>query len=219
MPSNNALAFLVLLLSLLACGCEEAPPPNVDLSSPKSTALVYLVALQHADARTARSVSIGTYEQKQWVDDLATLVDGMRKYNNALYTKFGRIVLQIHTDLEEGLRVLVDEPVALVRDGKVVSNDQEARIDLPHRGFTADAQLPVWLRHEKQVWKVDLVKTYADQIPPARLGEVTKTYHRMRRFGEVFQAVAGDVLAGRFRTVDEANQSLLERMRAAKGQP
>src|SRR5947209_5677003 len=90
-PSRGGIALLLLGLSLLAGGCQESGPPlGADLSTPRSAALFYLKAIQRGDGSTARRVCSGTAEEKEWVDALATTVDGMRKFNDALYVKFGR---------------------------------------------------------------------------------------------------------------------------------
>jgi hypothetical protein len=208
--------FLLLFFPLLAGGCADwgAEPVKADLSTPKSAALAYLKAVQRGDSRTARFVSSGSDAQKQWVTSLATTVDGMRKFDNALTAKFGNIVSQIHTDMHDALDVLADEPVILTDAGSVSGDDHVAKINPKRIGFKSHFIHPIMLIHEKEGWKVDLTQTYANGIPAAKIGEITASFQQDREFGEAFRDTASEITAGKFRTPDEAVAALAERLAA-----
>ncbi|MDB5292058.1 MAG: hypothetical protein JWL69_3299 [Phycisphaerales bacterium] len=209
---------LLLLLPLLCCGCDSlmgGRAQKVDLSTPKSAALDYVKAIQRGDATTAKAASTGTGEQMRWVDGLAGMVDGMRKFDEAMFAKFGKVIDQAHVDMHDSLQAVADEPVELVEKGAEVVEGEEARIELPRKGFTSHFQPTYWLRHEKQGWKVNLVKTYAP-FPGQKLAQklpgVTASFRRYEEFGDVFRAAAGDVRGGRFHSTKEAEQGLAKRM-------
>ncbi|MDB5172760.1 MAG: hypothetical protein JWN51_1533 [Phycisphaerales bacterium] len=213
--------FLIFLLTapLLCCGCESligGRAQKVDLSTPKAAALDYLKAIGRGDAATARAASTGTGEQMRWVDGLAGFVDGMRKFDAALTAKFGQVITQANVDMRDSLQTLAEEPVGLVEQGSEVINGEEAWIDTPRKGFTSHYQSTYRLRHTREGWRVDLVKTYAP-FPANQLAEklpgVTASFRRYGEFGDVFRATAGDVMGGRFHSTDEAARGLAERMK------
>jgi hypothetical protein len=205
---------LFLLFVAFAAGCEEINPPKItaDLSTPKSAAMAYLQAIQKGDARTARALCVGTAQQKAWVDGRVTLVDGMRKFDDALYAKFGHITLQVHTDMHDSLTKLADIWVTCISDGKVTADDQKGYIEPAQHGFFTHFVNVVYVMHQKEGWKVDLAQTYAPDTPADQYARISNDYQQWQQFGEVFQAIARDVQAGRFHTVDDANQALLDRM-------
>lgn len=204
---------------LLCCGCESLTggrAQKVDLSTPKSAALDYLKAVQRGDAATAKAASMGTAEQMRWVDGLAGMVGGMRKFDAALYTKFGSVIGQAHVDMHDALHALADEPVELVEQGSEIINGEEAKIDFPRKGFTAHSQPVYRLGHGKEGWKINLPATYAPYPPQqlaARLPEVTASFRRYEEIGGAFRATAGDVMANRFHSAEEAERSLGERIK------
>jgi hypothetical protein len=216
-PARRGLgfAFLSLLFSLLAGGCQEAgPPADADLSTPKAAAFFYLSAIQRGDGSMARRVCIGTPEEKEWVDAIAATIDGLRKFNEALYASFGRVPSEVHVELEDRIRVLADEPVALVADAKVFEGQNDARVQPALHGFTSRSQLATYLRRDKAIWLVDIRRTYANAVPPNKLPEVNDKYVATMRFAKIFQSTARDVLARRFKTSNEAVAELALRIAA-----
>ena len=209
----------LLIILLLSGGCDvfNRLPAGVDVSNPKSAAQGYLSAIQRGDARSARALSAGTGEQKQWVDAIAGLVDGMRAFDKAIYAKFGRIEYQIHTDMHESISALADEPLALISDGYVSEDGDRARVD-PAKGksFTAKSQSSIYLLHQKDGWRVDLLQTYAPgSIDAGKTGDVSASFHEYQRIGDIFRAIAWQVSAGFFKTPDDAARALGERLKSA----
>lgn len=216
-------SLLLVLIASWLTGCEmlDSPPAGVDLSSPKPVAEAYLKAIQRGDALAARSLSVGNSEQKTWVDAMASLIGAMRALDSAIYAKFGRVEFQIHTDLHESISALADEPLMLVAAGNVSEDGEIAKIDPDPKKkttFTAKFQPSVYLLHKKNGWRVNLASTYAHDVAPEKMPEVSASYELYRRLANCIRANAGDVSAGRFKTVEEAEQSLAERIKVL-GQP
>lgn len=199
---------------LLLSGCQEPrPPADVDLSAPKPVAVAFLKAIQNADPNAADALSIGTTEQKGWVRSLALMVGGMRAFDKALYARFGPIIDQVHLDMGDSLRILIDQAVTDISEGSVTANEDDARIEPKRHGF-ASRQVPsIFLRKGPKGWRVDVLKTYAPDTPPGQLAELTHSFDQYRRLGQAFNATANDILAKRFKTEDEAVRALAERLK------
>lgn len=214
--STRFLPALLCLTCVLLAGCDafDRPPAHVDISTPKSAAIAYLSAIRRADAPAARALTLGTADQKQWPDALVAMVDGMRSFDKALYARFGPMVDQLHTEMEDGIRALADQPLEAIADGELASDGEKARID-PHRsGFATRHITSLYLTREKYGWYVDLAKTYAEDVPPEKLSDVSAVFREYRKYGEAFRVTARDVLAKRFRSSDEAARVLGERIKA-----
>lgn len=216
--ARRSLIVSLSLLSLLAAGCEglDRPPANVDLSTPKSAALVYLKAIQRGDSTLARKVSVGSADEKRWVDALAVMVDGMRSFDNALYAKFGRYSHQVHTDLGNSLMMMADGPIEWIGEGSVAADDIKARIDPKRHGFASKFQPSLYLLLGKYGWQVNLEQTYASGATPAQLREMSASFAMYRQFGQALRATAREVMAGKFRSIDQANDALGARTAAIK---
>jgi hypothetical protein len=215
--TSQPLPLLALAISLFTFGCQDRPPVGVDLSTPRSAALVYLKAIQRADSATARSVSVGSPDQKRWVDSLTIMINGLRSYDNALYAKFGKMSHQVHTDLADSLMLLADGPVTWIgEDGIPVFDDTHARIDPKGKSFAARKAPSIYLSRGKTGWMVNLQDTYAQGATPEQLRQIAASYDLFREIGQAMRAAAGDVLAGKFHSIDEASQALAERMKGIK---
>lgn len=212
----------IFLLSILSsvwvqigCATLDKPPARADLSSPKAAALTYLKAIQYEDVKMARAISIGTLEQKSWIDAYVAMLDGMRRYDTALTAKFGHIINQTHVDLQQNIREMADQPVELISAGSESGNDRQARIDPKRAGFLSHSQIPICLKKEKQGWMVDLAQTYAHEVPAQEMETISAKFRQTRIYGQIFQKMALDVKAGQFRNTDEANKALAARLSEA----
>ena len=227
-----SLSFCLCAL-LVASGCTpETKPIPVNLSTPESAAIEYVKAIQRGDAPTARSIAKGTSEQMRWVDALASLVDGMRKLNEAMYDHFGRYTAQIHTDLEDSLRMLADEPVTIISNGSIQRTATEATIYAQHQGisFTSRDQVPISVvkQPNKEIWNVDLEQTYVALPPRENLitmtpkqkqdfaadqrKQITAAMKKYQQTADVFHSVARDVQNKRLKSIAEVEKALGERM-------
>lgn len=212
------LVSVVLLWSVGGCAGLGGQRVHADLSTPKSAALAYLTALQHADAKTAHATSAGSPDERQWVDALIAMIDGMRQFNDSLYSYSWPGVYQVHVDLHDALNALADEPVDLTQQGTARIQGEEAMVEplRKDKGFTAKFQQTIWLLHDPKGWKVNLRKTYATNIPLDRIAEVTAHFRGYQRGGDAFRAAARDVRAGRFHSTMEAERALGERMKKTR---
>jgi hypothetical protein len=217
------------LIAMAGCGANHRAQP-VDLSKPQTAAVEYVRAIGRGDPATARAAAVGTEEQMRWIDALASLVDGLRQVNGAIYDYFGHNTGQIHTDLEESIRILADEPVELISNGGIQMNATQALITPQAHGFTSRDQLPIALSKipNQQVWKVDLERTYVPLPPRERLlimseqqkqdfakdqrKQITEAMRKYQQIADVFHGVARDIRAKRFKSIEEVQQAMARRM-------
>ena len=231
MPPRNWLArgLLVLALTVAGCGPHQRAQP-VNLSKPQTAAVEYVRAIGRGDSATARSAAMGSEEEMRWVDALSSLVDGLRQLNSALYEYFGPRTGQIHTDLEESIRILADEPVELISNGGIQMNATQAVITPRRQGFTSKDQLPIAVTKlaDRQIWKVDLERTYVPLPPRERLlsmseqqkndfekdqrKQISQAMHKYQQIADVFHGVARDVRAKKFKTMEDFEKALRDRM-------
>ncbi len=202
----------------------------VDLSSPQAAAMSYVKALQYGDAATAKAACTGTDEEMRWVDDMATMIRGLRELNSALYAAFGPISSQMHVDLEESIRSLADEPVEVFQNAVVHESENQARVVPQFKGLPTQSQAALIVRKLKGGWKVDLEKTYLHpasqntllQMSAQQQGQyfkrqmlkVNASMHPFRVAGEIFSSVAQDVQAHRFKTQAAVSQAISQRVAA-----
>jgi hypothetical protein len=174
--------------------------------------MAYLRALQRGDGMAARALCVGTVEQKQWAQSLAVMIGGMRSFDQALYKKFGPRFVQVHVDMRDALRTLAEEPIELIRDAAPQIDGDHARIDPTHNGFTSRYQQSIFLQKTPQGWRIDPLQTYAKNANADELKKISESFDAYRQGGEAFRSVASEVLAGHFKSIDEANRALAERM-------
>jgi len=219
------------ILLVAAGGCAAPPKPQpVNLSAPQLAAVEYVKALQRGDSATARVICSGSEQELRWIDSLASLIDGIRQLNNALYDRFGRYTHQIHTDLEESLRILADEPVELISNGSIRVNATEALIQPTKAGFTAKDQMAIVLRKQsdREIWKVDLARTFVPPAPRDQLmlmsddqrknygkdqrAKISAAMEKYQETADVFHHIARDVRANRFKSIADVEAALGKEM-------
>jgi hypothetical protein len=223
-------ALLVSIALLVGCSALHGAKP-VDLSTPQTAAVAYLNAIRTADAPTARSACVGTGNEMRWVDATVAMVDGMRKLNDAIYARFGRITLAIHNDLEESLHELADEPVVRMENGSVQANETQATVTPRRTDFRGRFQPALQMKKVGTTWKVNLAETYVPLPPHQQLlnmsatdreqyfkdanAKVSEGFVQYHRAADVFHDVAGDVRAGRYKTPEAIEKDLAVRIAAA----
>lgn len=196
-----------LLLGWLT-GCASQPPrarTPVDLSTPKAAAATFLQAIAQGDARTARQASMGTEQQKQWIDAMVGFVDGLRSYDKALIKRFGREAIPTDVDIRQTLLTTAEEPARQVQDAIIDQTDDTARLLPAYKGIRLMAQPPMILRRQRGQWKIDLAATA--QVDHHHDPEITKQYLTA---GKALHETARQIAAGRFKTIDEAQEGAMQ---------
>ena len=196
---------LQVALFLLLTGCSthgDSLPPGADLTTPKAAASVFYRAIARADARTAKSASWGTEDDKKWIDGMTALISGLRSYDSAIVSRFGGQATTADIDLKQALLTLADEPVTQI-DGGIVSEALEtAKIEPAFNGMRLTARPPIYLRKVKGVWKVDL--TAMGQSPSHNPGMA----RRLLEGGQALTRTARDITSGQYKTLAAAQAAL-----------
>lgn len=196
-------ACLVLTAGLWLIGCSPAAPPvsPAELSQPHQALMTYLDAISKGNAAKARAASIGTEQDKRWIDAITALITGLRSYDDALVTRFGRQALTTDIDLKQAVTELANEPIVRFQDGMVKESENTALIQAAVGHIRLAAQPPVYLKREKDGWKVDLAESRRDPThSPERVAQYLAA-------GDALKKAARDIRAGRYRTFDEAQQA------------
>lgn len=192
-----------LLLTLSGCGAKAGPSRvAVDLSKPLPALLTYLNALAQCDVATAKSASVGTEEDKRWIDAMAALVGGLRSYQQALDQRFGNQAVQTDDDIRQALSEFTTQPIVRFQNGLVKEGPDTAEVQAAIGHIRLAAQSPVYLKREKDGWKVDLTAMRQD---PRHNPAVVAQYLAA---GESLSDAAKAIRAGRYRTFAEAQQAL-----------
>ena len=210
-------ALLVIPFLLCGCGAGGGVPPAhtpVDLSGPKPAALTFLTALKNGDPVTAKSVSVGSESQKKWIDGYTALIRAMLEYDQALVSRFGQRATAMDIELKQALATMADDPIAGIEGGTVQEDQRSgtAQVLPGMRGIRLAARPPMYLRKtsDKQ-WKVDLAASADDQRHDPKVAQ------QYQAAADVMRAVAREVAAGRFKSVDAADAAMDERMTKVNG--
>lgn len=201
MPFGN---WLALTGGLCLVGCaSSAPPVNPgELSTPQTALMTYLHAIAQGDAAKARAASVGTEQDKRWIDAMAGLISGLRSYDQALTARFGQQATSVDIDLKQALSELANEPIVRFQDGLVKEAEDSAQIQAAVGHIRLAAEPPVYLKREKDGWKVDLAAARRDSAhSPQRV-------ERYLAAGKALNDAARQVRLGRYRTFDEAQQAV-----------
>jgi hypothetical protein len=195
--------FLALLLAP-AGGCRSSnPAPQVasDLTTPKAAALTFLHAISAGDVKTAKSASIGNDQEKAAVEALATLVTGLRDYERAITKHFGGQAAQSSTQLRMAITDLIDVSIGHAENGIVNQGPETASVEPAVGGVRLRARSPIYLRKEKDRWKVDLATTSrADKRFDPAIAE------QYLAAGKALHEAAKRVNAGRYKTFADAQR-------------
>jgi len=195
--------FLALLLAL-AGGCRSSnPAPEVasDLTTPKAAALTFLHAISAGDVKTAKSASIGNDQEKAAVEALTTLVTGLRAYEHAITKRFGGQAAQTATQLRQAVTDLIEVSIGHAENGIVNQGPETASVEPAVGNVRLRARPPIYLRKEKDRWKVDLATTAQGdkRFDPA----IAQQYLAA---GKALHEAAKRVNAGRYKTLADAQR-------------
>lgn len=201
------IAWVILLCGWALPGCASSYDASTarvasDLSGPKPAALTFLRAIAAGDTRTAQDASVGTPEEKEWVVAMATLVRGLRRYDQAILARYGNEAIPADVDLRQAIQFMTQDPISHIQDG-IVSESAESAVIYPAAfGIKLAARPPMMLRKGKSTWRVDL--SAMSQEP----GHDPTVIRQYRAAAKALTDAARDVRAGRFRTLAEAQQSV-----------
>lgn len=163
--------------------------------------MTYLNAIAQGNAAKARAASVGTEQDKRWIDAMTSLISGLRSYDEALMARFGRQALTTDIDLKQAVTELANEPIVRFQDGIVKESDTTAEIQAAVGHIRLAAVPPVYLKREKDGWKIDLTAMARD---PAHSPQQVEQYLAA---GKALNSAARQIRAGRYRTFDEAQQA------------
>jgi hypothetical protein len=189
--------WITFLALLLLGGCAHEPMPHVaiDLSSPKSAAVSYLRAMSAGDLDSLKACTFGTDDQRKPAIAYATMIRGMRRYDQAIVSHFGSDAIRDDVDLKQKLMELVDDRIDRTQQGAVQENEEEAMISPGINGAALRKRPPIILRKDQGVWKVNLAETAQrdSTISP-------ESAQRNEAIGEALLKIARDIDRGRYKT-------------------
>ncbi|HXE54949.1 MAG TPA: hypothetical protein VN541_18150, partial [Tepidisphaeraceae bacterium] len=195
----------LFVLAIVTCGCASGPPAPrvpVDLSSPATAASTFARAIAAGDAAGARAASVGSDQEKKSIDILVSFIDGLRAYDQAMMNHFGPQAIQVHTQVNQALQDVAEQPVMDLEQPIVSQTGDRARVQPALKGQMKLAGRPaVLVRKTKAGWKVDLAATA--QADPRFSPAVTQAYAQA---AQALHQTARQVVAGQFKTVEEAQE-------------
>jgi hypothetical protein len=204
---GGVLLLAPLLLSLGGCGAKAAPNHvATDLSKPLPALLTYLNAVAQGDVETAKSASVGTEADKQWIDAMAALIGGLRSYDQALVQRFGNQAVQTDDEIRQAISDFATQPIVRFQNGLVSEGPDTAKIQAAVGHIRLAAQPPMYMKREKDGWKVDLTAMRED---PRRNPAVVAQYLAA---GQSLAKAAEAIREGRYRTFAEAQQAFGDEM-------
>jgi hypothetical protein len=166
--------------------------------------MAFLNSVARCDVAAAKAESLGTDQDKQWIDGMASLVGGLREYDQALVSRFGRQAIPIDVDLKQAVTELVNQPMVRFQDGLVKEVEDRAEVDAALGHIRLAAQPPMYLRRDKVGWKVDLTLMRQDTLhSPERVAQYLAA-------GKALKNAARDIRSGHYKTLDEAQQAMAD---------
>jgi hypothetical protein len=195
------LLLIGILLIAGGCAAQQAVHTRLDLSSPQAAALTYLRAIAAGDVQTAKAACIGNDDEKAAVEAMSLFITGLRAYDQAVMAKFHQDAVQIDAQLRQAITDLSDAPIQHIEQGIVNEGPDTASVEPAAGGMRLHARPPIYLRKEKNQWKVDLATTQqADRhFEPA----VVQQY---RAAGKALHLVADRVKIGRYQSLAQAQR-------------
>ena len=179
-----------VLVAAAGCGRDDGKV-EMDLSTPRSAAMVFTHAVETGDAETAKTAAYAGGVEVEWVEAMTAAVSGMRTLVNAAEKKFGAeaygLIAQRETlNLTEGLR-----------DAEVKLEGNRAMI-LPS---TAHKMEPLPMKNIDGKWKLD-VGTFT------RGEDLTNVVKQLRVIGQTAPQLAKDVESGKIQTVRDVQREM-----------
>ncbi len=179
--------------------------------------MTFVRAIGQGDVATARAACIGSESQKQWIDALAGLIDGLRSVDAALLKRFGGAAERLDIDLRNALKPLSQGAEAEISAATVNEYGTEARLVPVGHSMSIQVPYATLLRKQKDAWKVDLPAVYTANPHLSASADSTdmKVYLEA---GAALKGVAREIAAGEYKALDAARNAISQRMIHLNGQ-
>jgi len=187
-------AVVVLLLAQLA---PAVTPTPAEMSTPKLGAMAFVRSMELDDMEAFRAVTIGGDEEYKLFQPLVDMVGAAKDLEKAAREKFGkagRVV--VRNSPAVGLEVQIQESQIKVNGDTAVLTQPGQQDD------------PLTIRKTSAGWKVDLTAIKNRKKMSAAAGG-------MKRMQQALADSAADIRAGKFKSPEEAEQAVLDRMQKA----
>jgi hypothetical protein len=194
MRFGKGLLAAAVIAGLASGALADAP----ELSTPKLGALAFVRAMEQNNPEAFANVTLGAEQDRKLFEPLLRMVGAAKDLEKAARQKFGKSGRVVVRDSPAvGLEVQVQEStVTISGDSAVV------------RHASDDGSEPLTLRKTSDGWKVDLT---AIQHRQEMLGAAPS----MQRLEKSLSDTAAEIRSGRFKSAEEAEQTLLQRMQQA----
>ena len=163
--------------------------------------MTFFNAIAQGDADTAKAASIGSKEDKLWIDAMVALITGLRDYDDALLQRFGPEANSADVDLKAAIHNLAEDPLTGIDGGIVKEATESAEIDPAYKGIRLARRSPLFLRRDRGVWKMDL-ETLRDQ--PQHNPALASQYLSA---GKALHQAAQEIRRGRYKTFAAAQRA------------
>jgi hypothetical protein len=182
----------IILTTLTLIGCNNSDSMgNSAYSTPKKAAMTLAQALEAGDATAIKSASVGA--DPQVIDALAASMSAHRALADAATTKFGPAAKGFDNDrgtLHDFANRLADAQVTIDGDTAAITINGASTPSLKLKKNDGD-------------WKTDLSQLAPEMAPS------------MQKMAAVTRQLAAEVSAGKYATIEAANQARLQMIKAA----
>jgi hypothetical protein len=171
------------------------PKTRPDLSTAKSAALGWIKACSIGDASLAHQILVDDQKQRDFIAGSLEFGAALRALETAAVKIFGKAGREV-TGYPDLSAKAVEAKLKIKDDG------DRATVTMD------DALLPLQLRRISDKWRVDV----SEYVGNARM---RRSAAASRAAAKVAEAVAAEILEGKFKTADEAKAAFRERRLAA----
>jgi hypothetical protein len=172
-----------------------APPaPTDDLSSVRATLRTFAAAMERGDVAGVKLVSISDPKSDKLLDAMVPTVGSMKRLNDAAVKRFGEAGKSIASDKAKGM-----EFAKSVDDANIVIQGDTATATMK------DSKEPAKLKRINGEWKLDFVSAMGPETKNQNIEKIAPMFTGMTKAAN---EGAADIEAGKYKTVEEANQAI-----------
>ena len=188
--ATSLVSSVLAVFALLVGGCGGGG----DLSTPKGAATAFAKAMERGDVEAAKAASTGA--DPEMLAAMVKTVSSMKKLQDAAVAKYG----------EEGKKLASENRDDL--DITTAVENAEVKIEGDTATLTAkDKGEPLKLKKIGNEWKVDMSEMSG---PAAGFGAIMMT-----AMSKAADELAGEIKAGKHKTVEEAQAAMSQKMMGA----